>query len=112
MVSGKVNGAALLENATPSLNNTQEQNSRVPDIYRAICQVAKEISRDGIGKGARNQQQGYSFRGIDDVQNALSSLLASADLCILPRMISRVQEERTTAKGGVLFYVTVQADFD
>ena len=74
--------------------------------------VAKAISRDGIAKARRNEQQGYGFRGIDDVYNALSALLAAADLCILPRMLSRTQEERPTAKGGVLFYVTVQADFD
>lgn len=85
----------------------------VPDVYRGICQVAKAISRDGVSKGARNQQQGYSFRGIDDIYNALSALLSGADLCILPRMLSRSHEERTTKDGkGVLFYVTVQADFD
>jgi hypothetical protein len=84
----------------------------VPDVYRGICQVAKAISRDGIAKGRRNEQQGYGFRGIDDVYNALSALLAGADLCVLPRMLSRTQEERPTAKGGLLFYVTVQADFD
>ena len=89
-----------------------EQPGTAPDVYRGICQVAKAISRDGVSKGSRNQQQGYSFRGIDDIMNALSALLSGADLCILPRMLSRTQEERTTAKGGVLFYVTVQADFE
>lgn len=84
----------------------------LPDVYRAICQVQKAISKDGISKVGRNQQQGYSFRGIDDIMNALSALLAGADLCILPRMLSRTQQERETAKGGTLFYVTVQADFD
>lgn len=84
----------------------------LPDVYRAICQVQKAISKDGISKGSRNQQQGYSFRGIDDIMNALSALLAGADLCILPKMLSRSQEERVTAKGGTLFYVVVQADFE
>lgn len=88
------------------------KNSSAPDVYRAICQVAKEISRDGIAKGRRNEQQGYGFRGIDDVYNALSALLAGADLCILPRMAARTQEERQTAGGKPLFYVTVQGDFD
>lgn len=83
-----------------------------PDVYRAICEVATGISRDGIAKGRRNEQQGYGFRGIDDVYNALSALLANADLCILPRMLSRSQEERMTAAGKTLFYVVVQADFD
>src|SRR5689334_11827358 len=90
----------------------EERSPGVPDVYRAISQVTKAISVDGIAKNSKNQQQGYSFRGIDDIYNALSALIAEAELCILPRMISRTQEERQTAKGGVLFYVTVQAEFD
>ena len=97
---------------TPTNELTPVRGPAVPDVYRAICQVSKAISRDGIAKGRRNEQQGYGFRGIDDVYNALSAILAGAELCILPRMVSRTQEERPTAKGGVLFYVTVQADFD
>lgn len=96
----------------PATTHNGNGINSVPDVYRAICQVAKEISREGIAKGRRNEQQGYGFRGIDDVYNALSALLAGADLCVLPRMLSRTQEERPTAKGGVLFYVTVQADFE
>lgn len=84
----------------------------IPDVYRGICQVALAISREGVAKGGKNAQQGYKFRGIDDICNALSPLIAGAELCILPRMISRSQAERATIKGGVLFYVVVQADFD
>lgn len=84
----------------------------LPEVYAAICKVQKALSKDGIAKSRKNQQQGYSFRGIDDVYNSISALLAGADLCILPRMAERTQEERSTAKGGTLFYVTVRADFD
>src|SRR5690349_12931993 len=76
----------------------EERSPGVPDVYRAISQVTKAISVDGIAKNSKNQQQGYSFRGIDDIYNALSALIAEAELCILPRMISRTQEERQTAK--------------
>lgn len=97
----------------PAVEASQGMASRSPaDVYRAICEVATAISHDGIAKGRRNEQQGYGFRGIDDVYNALSALLANADLCILPRMLSRTQEERRTANDKVLFYVTVHADFD
>jgi hypothetical protein len=81
-------------------------------IYSAINAVQRDLSQQGITKGNRNTQQGYNFRGIDDVYNALSPLLAKHGLCILPRMISRECQERTTAKGGILFYVTVEAEFD
>jgi hypothetical protein len=102
------------EMATETITPRPIRENTVPgiDVYRAISAVTKALSKDGIGKGQKNQQQGYAFRGIDDVYNALSGLLADADLCILPRMSERVQEERQTAKGGTLFCVTVKADFD
>lgn len=81
-------------------------------VYSAINAVQGELSRDGITKDRRNQQQGYNFRGIDDVYNALSPLLAKHGLCILPRILTRDCQERATQKGGVLFYVTVEAEFD
>jgi hypothetical protein len=81
-------------------------------VYAAIAAVTAEMSKFGISKDRRNQQQGYSFRGIDDVYNALSPMLAEHKLCILPRIMSRELVERQTAKGGALFYVTVEAEFD
>lgn len=81
-------------------------------VYASINAVQKALSKTGITKDRKNQQQGYSFRGIDDVYNALSPLLAEHGLCILPRILTRNCEERQTQKGGVLFYVTVEAEFD
>jgi len=81
-------------------------------VYKAINAVQADLARDGITKDRRNQQQGYNFRGIDDVYNALAPKLAAHGLCILPRILSRDVQERQTQKGGVLFYVTVEAEFD
>jgi hypothetical protein len=81
-------------------------------IYKAINAVQAALSREGISKDRNNQAQGYKFRGIDDVYNALSPLLAAHGLCILPRCTERVCVERTNAKGTALFYVTVRAEFD
>lgn len=90
----------------------QQERGESMNVYQAICAVAKEMATEGISKGRKNQQQGYSFRGIDDVYNALAPKLASHGLVILPRMIGRTVTERETAKGGVLFYVVVEAEFD
>ena len=32
--------------------------------------------------------------------------------CILPRILARTCDERQTQKGGAIFYVTVEAEFD
>lgn len=81
-------------------------------VYDCIVAVSQEMAQTGISKNRNNQQQGYKFRGIDDVLNALSPLLAKYRLVILPRILSRSVVERETRNGGVLFYVTVEAEFD
>lgn len=81
-------------------------------VYKAISAVAKEMAEKGISKDRKNQQQGFQFRGIDQVYNALAPVLAKHGLVILPRITERTVTERTTQKGGVLFYVVVKAEFD
>ena len=81
-------------------------------VYQAIGAVSAAISNQGISKARKNTQQGYNFRGIDDVLNALSSALVQAGLVILPRCVERECVERTTAKGNALFYVTCKVEFD
>jgi hypothetical protein len=82
------------------------------NVYKAIAAVQAQMAKEGISKGRKNVQQGYQFRGIDDLYNALAPVLSANGLVILPRMVSRESVERTSAKGGALFYVTVEAEFD
>ena len=82
------------------------------NVYQLIAAVSAEIAKSGIAKDRKNEQQHYKFRGVDDVYNALAPVLAKHQLVILPRILSRECVERTTQKGGVLFYVTVEAEFD
>lgn len=101
-------GRAVRGGPTPE---GEEEHSTMK-VYQAINAVMRDLASEGIGKTRRNVQQGYSFRGIDDVYNALSSALSRHGLVMLPRILSRTAEERATHKGGVLFYVTVEAEFD
>jgi hypothetical protein len=81
-------------------------------VYQAIASVTEKLAKNGISKDRKNEQQGYKFRGIDDVYNALAPFLAEANLCVLPSVLSRDVVERTNKNGGALFYVTVQVRFD
>jgi len=81
-------------------------------VYKAISAVAKEMAEQGISKDRENRQQGFNFRGIDQVYNALAPALVRHGLLILPRITERTVTERVTQKGGVLFYVVVKAEFD
>lgn len=82
------------------------------EVYKAISAILTEMSEQGISKDSKNKAQGWKFRGIDAVYNALAPLLAKYDLIILPRIKNRTVCERQTKNGGVVFYVTVEADFD
>lgn len=82
------------------------------DVYKRIAAVSAKMAQEGISKARNNQQQGYKFRGIDDVYNALAPALAANELVILPRVLNREVTERQTTKGGNLFYVVIEAEFD
>lgn len=86
--------------------------STVPAVYQKIAAVSAELAQVGISKGRKNQQQGYAFRGIDDVLNVLAPMLANHGLVILPRILSRDVTERESKSGGTLFTVSVAAAFD
>lgn len=82
-------------------------------VYKAIAKVQRELAKVGIAKDQRNKQgEGFMFRGIDGVYNALAPLLAEHGLCVLPRMLHRTVTERTSKSGGALFVVVVEAEFD
>ena len=82
------------------------------DVYKAITAVAGELAAKGIGKTRQNVSQGFKFRGIDDVMNSLSPLLAKHNLVMLPRVLTRQVVERVNGKGTVLFYVSVEVEYD
>lgn len=82
-----------------------------PAVYRCIAAVSRELAKVGIAKDRKNDQQGYKFRGIDEVLNALAPVLAANGLVILPKMTERTVTERVTQKGGILFSVTVCGEF-
>jgi hypothetical protein len=72
------------------------------NIYEAIPAVMGEIG--AITKGKKNAQQGFMYRGIDDVMNALQPLLVKYKVAIVPEVIEQRREERTTKSGSGLIY--------
>ena len=78
-------------------------------IYQAMAAILAEIP--SIGKDNRNKDQGFQYRGIDDVYNALHPLLARHKVFMAPTVLSRTSEDRTTAKGGVMQCVTLSVEY-
>ena len=71
-------------------------------IYKAIADIMGEIG--AIGKNSKNSQQGFMYRGIDAVMNAINPALVKHKVFIVPEVLEQTREERQTSKGSTLFY--------
>jgi len=81
-------------------------------INAAMVAISKEIATEGIGKSRKNVQQGYNFRGVDEVMNAFAPILARHSVFVRPKFSDRQVSERTTKSGTALFYVCVAGEFN
>lgn len=72
------------------------------NIFESITAIMQEIP--AIGKEKKNQQQGFKYRGIDDVMNALQPILSKYKVFVVPEVIDQSREERVTNKGGTILY--------
>jgi hypothetical protein len=72
------------------------------NIYETISAVMGEVG--AIGKTSKNTTQGFMFRGIDAVMNAINPALIKYKLFIVPEILEQTREERQTTKGGTLIY--------
>lgn len=71
-------------------------------IYEAICGVMEDIG--AVGKNDVNKQQGFKYRSIDAVMNALSPAMIKHKVFCVPELLEQSREERQSAKGTQLIY--------
>lgn len=67
-------------------------------IYSKIAAILKETK--AITKSERNLQQGFKFRGIDNVMNDLHDLFSKNEVFILQEVQGFTTENRPTKSGG------------
>jgi hypothetical protein len=79
------------------------------NIYGAIIGVMGDIG--AIGKDKKNSQQGFMYRGFDDVMNALQPLLVKHKVFIVPNILKQAREERQTKTGGNLIYSVCDIEY-
>lgn len=72
------------------------------NIFESISSVMNDLG--AIGKTSKNQQQGFMYRGVDAVMNALNPALVKNKVFVVPEILEQTREERTSAKGGTLIY--------
>ncbi len=72
------------------------------NIYESITAIMAEGY--AVSKDKKNQQQGFRYRGIDDVMNTFYPLLAQHKVFAVPEVLEQTREDRQTTKGGNLIY--------
>lgn len=79
------------------------------NIYQTINAVMNDI--EPIGKDSVNKQQGFKYRGVDAVMNALQPLFAKHRLFCVPEVLTSSREERQSKVGGTLIYSIVRTKY-
>lgn len=72
------------------------------NIYEAIADIMRDDT--AIGKNQKNTQQGFKYRGIDDVMNTFAPLMAKRGVFVVPEVLEQTREEHTSSKGAKLLY--------
>jgi len=79
------------------------------DIFEAITKIMAEM--DAVKKTQKNVQQGFMFRGIDDVYNALQKLMAKHGVFTTTKIINRQRHEVTSQAGNKGYHILNQYRF-
>lgn len=80
-----------------------------PQIYARIAAIMKDTA--AISKGRKNQQQGFMFRGIDDVMNELHTLFSKNEVFVLQEVQGFTTENRPTKNGGLQTFTRATIKF-
>lgn len=84
----------------------EEAQPIIGDIHIRMVNVMREIG--AIGKDKKNEAQGFKYRGIDDVYNAINPILAKNGIFMTAEVVSKSREERTNSKGTVLAFTCLR----
>ena len=80
-----------LEQAQPMIDDGK-------GIFRALPKVMSDVGP--VGKGGKNKDQGYMFRKLDDVYDAVNPALAKNGVFILPQVMEAQETTMQSKSGG------------
>ena len=79
------------------------------DIHGKLIELMRDMPV--IGKEKVNAQQGFKYRGIDDVMNVLQPLFVKHGVYAVPEVLDRTREERTSRNGAVMAYTVLTVKY-
>lgn len=81
-----------------------------PTIYAALAAVMDEVQ--GVAKKDKNTSQGFNFRGIDAVVNAVGPALRKHKVIVIPQLLEKAQSTVEVGKNRTpMGHVTVTVKY-
>ncbi|MGD9749709.1 MAG: ERF family protein [Acidimicrobiia bacterium] len=80
-----------------------------PSVVVALSRVMQDVQ--AVAKGDRNSQQGYSFRGVDAVMNAVGPVLRKHGVVVLPVAVETNYRDVSTVNGKPSRECTVKVKY-
>lgn len=88
--------------------------TKVAAIHKKMAAIMKDLG--AVGKDSRNTAQGFNFRGIEALSNALYPALVKHEVYMVPRVIERKEEirevVRSSGKNSVDKHVSLLVEYD
>ena len=78
-------------------------------IQQSLIEVMKEVG--AVGKNDRNTAQGFAFRGIDAVINAVSPAFQKHGVIVVPTVVDKETSMIESAKGKAMTHVQLKVAY-
>lgn len=79
-------------------------------IHKQLAAIMEDV--EAVGKDQENKQQGFKYRGINQVVDMLHPIMAKHKVFVLPEILEDRTEERTTSRGNTLIYRVLKVRID
>ena len=90
----------MTKKTTPPTTAEQLDSRPCSTIHAALCACMADV--EAVGKNKKNKEQGYAYRGIDDLYNSLHPIFARHRIFITCDVLELLRSERISNSGKVL----------
>lgn len=95
------------------MTETKEPRAQMPEtlptVNVALAAVMAEVQK--VGKDSKNAQQGFNFRGIDAVMNAVGPAFRAHGIVTMPNVIDYTAETVATKNGGTMNHIILRVKY-
>lgn len=95
--------------ATTAKTASAKPAAKKRNIFEAL--IAAEAAVKNVQKNGKNKFDGYAYRGIDDVMDAVHGAFVQAGVIAIPTVLNKEQVERTSKKGELMIHTTLEVKY-